>query len=245
MSRQKPSAQRKKKKKKMSENFEQFEKKLNINFNDKNLLQQAFCHRSYLNENPSFKLQHNERLEFLGDAVLELVVTEYLFNNYKNPEGELTNWRAALVNAQSLSETASSLGFGDYLLLSRGEAKDTGKARQYILADTFEAFLGALYLDQGLEVSRRFIESNVITKLQKILEEGSHKDAKSRFQEEAQERVKITPTYRVLKSSGPDHVKHFVIGVFLGEELIAEGEGTSKQEGEEDSAKHALEVKGW
>jgi len=177
--------------------------------------------------------------------VLELVVTEYLFGNYENPEGELTNWRAALVNAQSLSETASELGFDDYLLLSRGEAKDTGKARQYILADTFEAFLGALYLDQGLEESRKFIEKNVVTKLKKILEEGSHKDSKSKFQEESQERVKVTPTYRVMKESGPDHVKHFVIGVFLGEELIAEGEGSSKQEGEEDAAKHALKEKGW
>lgn len=229
----------------MSENFEQFEKKLNISFKNKDLLQQSFCHRSYLNENPGFKLRHNERLEFLGDAVLELVVTEYLFANYKNPEGELTNWRAALVNAQSLSETASELGFDNYLLLSKGEAKDTGKARQYILADTFEAFLGALYLDQGLEVSRKFIEKNVVTKLQRILEEGSHKDSKSKFQEEAQERVKVTPTYRVMKESGPDHVKHFVIGVFLGEELIAEGDGSSKQEGEEDAAKHALEAKGW
>lgn len=225
--------------------FAKLEKELNIEFRDKSMLQQAFCHRSYLNENPEFKLKHNERLEFLGDAVLELVVTEYLFANYENPEGELTNWRAALVNAQSLSETASELGFDDYLLLSRGEAKDTGKARQYILADTFEAFLGALYLDQGLEVSRKFLEKNVVIKLKKILEEGSHKDAKSKFQEEAQEREKVTPTYRVMKESGPDHVKHFVIGVFLGEDLIAEGEGSSKQEGEEDAAKHALKAKGW
>lgn len=226
-------------------NFTKLEKELNIEFHDKGLLQQAFCHRSYLNENPSFKLRHNERLEFLGDAVLELIVTEYLFGNYKNPEGELTNWRAALVNAQSLSETASELGLDDYLLLSRGEAKDTGKARQYILADTFEAFLGALYLDQGLEASRKFVENNVIAKLQKILEEGSHKDAKSMFQEEAQERVKVTPTYRVLKASGPDHVKHFVVGVFLGEKLVAEGDGSSKQEGEEEAARRALEVKNW
>lgn len=229
----------------MNENFEQLEKKLNVSFIDKDLLQQAFCHRSYLNENSDFKLNHNERLEFLGDAVLELIVTEYLFSNYENPEGELTNWRAALVNAQSLSETASELGFDDYLLLSRGEAKDTGKARQYILADTLEAFLGALYLDQGLEESRKFIESNIIIKLKKILEDGSHKDSKSKFQEEAQERVKITPTYRVLKESGPDHFKEFVIGVFLGEELIDEGKGTSKQEGEEAAACNALKTKGW
>lgn len=229
----------------MSDNFEQLEKKLKVSFNDKNLLKQAFCHRSYLNENPKFELQHNERLEFLGDAVLELVVTEYLFNNYKNPEGEMTNWRAALVNTQSLSETSAKLGFGDCLLLSRGESKDTGKARQYILADTFEAFLGALYLDQGIEKAREFIEENIVSKLTKILEEGSHRDAKSTFQEEAQERVKITPTYRVIKDWGPDHEKHFIVGVFLNKELIAEGEGSSKQEAEDVAARNALEVKNW
>jgi len=229
----------------MSGNLEQFEKKLKVNFNDKNLLKQAFCHRSYLNENPEFELKHNERLEFLGDAILELVVTEYLFNNYKNQEGEMTNWRAALVNTQSLSETSSLLGFDDHLLLSRGESKDTGKARQYILADTFEAFLGALYLDQGLEKSREFIERTIVSKLTKILEEGSHIDAKSAFQEQAQEREKITPTYKVMKDWGPDHEKNFIVGVFLNKDLIAEGEGSSKQEAEEVAAKNALEVKNW
>jgi len=229
----------------MDENFKQFEKKLKVNFNNKDLLKQAFCHRSYLNENPKFELKHNERLEFLGDAVLELVVTEYLFNNYKSQEGEMTNWRAALVNTQSLSETSSFLGFDDYLLLSRGEAKDTGKARQYILADTFEAFLGALYLDQGLEKSREFIERNIVSKLAKILREGSHIDAKSSFQEQAQEKEKITPTYRVMKDWGPDHEKNFIVGVFLNKELIAEGEGLSKQEAEESAARNALEVKNW
>ncbi len=225
--------------------FSKLEKALNITFKSKDLLTQAFCHRSYLNENPKFHLDHNERLEFLGDAVLELVVTEYLFKNYRNPEGELTNWRAALVNSQSLSQMAGELDFDDFLLLSRGEAKDTGKARQYILANTFEAFVGALYLDQGLEVSRSFIEENLIKKLPKILKEGLYKDAKSSFQEEAQERVRITPTYKVLKEWGPDHAKHFVIGVFLDKELAAEGEGSSKQEAEEDAAQKALEAKDW
>lgn len=225
--------------------FAKLEQKLNIEFKNKDLLKQAFCHRSYLNENPSFLLEHNERLEFLGDAVLELVITEYLYRKYRQPEGELTNWRAALVNYQSLARMADKLGFEDYLLLSRGEAKDTGKARQYILANALEAFLGALYLDQGLEKSRDFIERNLVKELPRILKEGLHKDSKSLFQEQAQERVKITPTYQVLKEWGPDHAKSFVIGVFLEEELVAEGEGSSKQEAEEVAAKKALTVKGW
>ncbi len=225
--------------------FEKLEKKLRVEFKNKDLLKQAFCHRSYLNENPDFYLQNNERLEFLGDAVLEVVVTEYLYRNYQNSEGELTNWRAALVNAQSLAELSTELGFDDYLLLSRGEAKDTGKARQYILADALEAFLGSLYLDQGLEVARIFIEKNLLKKLPKILAEGAYKDAKSKFQERAQEISKVTPTYKVTQDWGPDHAKHFVVGVFLAKDLVAEGEGSSKQEAEEAAAKNALQVKGW
>ncbi|RLC40220.1 MAG: ribonuclease III [Candidatus Nealsonbacteria bacterium] len=225
--------------------FSQLEKKLNLSFKNKDLLVQAFCHRSYLNEHPDFYLDHNERLEFLGDAVLELIVTEHLYRNYKVPEGELTNWRAALVNAQNLARIAKNLGFEDYLLLSKGEAQDTGKARQYILANTFEAFLGSLYLDQGLEKAREFVKTHLLPDLPRIIKEGLYKDAKSRFQEEAQERVKITPTYRVLKEWGPDHAKHFVMGVFLGEELVAQGEGSSKQEAEEEAAQNALKVKNW
>ena len=229
---------------KMSD-FKKLEKQLGVKFENKDLLQQAFCHRSYLNENPDFYLDNNERLEFLGDAVLELVVTEFLYHNYHNPEGELTNWRAALVNAQSLAELAADLELGDYLLLSRGEAKDTGKARQYILADAFEAFLGALYLDQGLEKARVFIEKHLLKKLPKILAQGLYKDAKSSFQERAQEIAKITPTYRVLQDWGPDHNKHFVVGVFLDKDLVAEGEGSSKQEAEEQAAKNGLIAKRW
>lgn len=225
--------------------FSPLEKKLGIKFKNKDLLWQAFVHRSYLNENPKFYLSHNERLEFLGDAVLELIVTEYLYKNYKNPEGELTNWRAALVNSQSLSKIARDLGFGDYLMLSRGEAKDTGKARQYILANTIEAFLGALYLDQDLGKVREFVKTHLIKELPKILKEGLWQDAKSRFQEEAQEKARITPNYKVLKEWGPDHAKHFVVGVFLGDRLIAEGEGSSKQEAEEKSAREALKIKNW
>jgi ribonuclease III len=227
--------------------FSLLEKKLNLSFKNKDLLIQAFCHRSYLNENPDFKLPHNERLEFLGDAVLELVVTEYLYQNYpKKSEGELTSWRSALVNAKMLSKIAKSLGFEDFLLLSQGEAKETGKAREYILANTFEAFVGSLYFDQGYEKAKSFIEKNLILpKLPIVLEKKLYKDAKSRFQEEAQERTAITPSYKVLAEWGPDHDKRFRVGVFLEEEKIAEGEGTSKQEAEERAAKQALEVKGW
>ena len=207
---------------------------------------QAFTHRSYLNENPDFYLSHNERLEFLGDAVLELVVTEYLYQKYpKKSEGELTNWRAALVNAKMLSSLAQELDFNDFLLLSRGEEKEMGKARQYILANAFEAFIGAIYLDQGYKICQEFIKKYLLKKLPEIIEKGLFKDVKSRFQEEAQERVKITPTYKVLDEWGPDHAKHFIVGVFLGNELVAKGEGSSKQEAEEEAAREALETKGW
>ena len=226
--------------------FAPLEKKLNLKFKNKDLLIQAFCHRSYLNENPDFYLAHNERLEFLGDAVLEIVVTKYLYQKYpKKSEGDLTNWRAALVNAKMLSEIAKDLDFNDFLLLSRGETKELGKARQYILANTFEALIGAVYLDQRYQACEDFIKKYLIIKLPEIIEKGLFKDAKSRFQEEAQERVGITPTYKVLKEWGPDHAKHFVIGVFLNEELVAEGEGSSKQEAELEAAKNALEVKNW
>jgi len=228
------------------QDFSILEKKLNIKFKNKDFLIQAFVHRSYLNENPDFYLPHNERLEFLGDAVLELVVTEYLYQNYpKKSEGELTNWRAALVNSKELAKVSKNLEFNDFLLLSKGEAKETGKARQYILANTFEAFIGAVYLDQGYQACKNFIEEYLIKELPEIIEKGLYKDAKSRFQEEAQERLRITPTYKILEEWGPDHAKHFISGVFLGKQLIAKGEGSSKQESEEEAAKNALEVKGW
>jgi ribonuclease-3 len=227
--------------------FSILEKKLDLNFENKDLLIQAFCHRSYLNEHPDFYLPHNERLEFLGDAVLELVVTEYLYKKYpEKSEGELTNWRAALVNAKILGDLARELGFNDFLLLSKGEAKEEGKARQYILANTFEALIGAIYLDMGYKRCQEFVEKKLIErKLPEIIEKGLFKDAKSRFQEEAQERVGITPSYKVLDEWGPDHAKHFLVGVFLKEELVAKGEGSSKQEAEEEAAKNALKIKGW
>lgn len=226
--------------------FSIFEKKLNLKFKNKDLLVQAFVHRSYLNENPDFYLFHNERLEFLGDAVLELVVTEELYKKYpKEPEGRLTNWRASLVNMSILFKTAEDLNFNDYLLLSRGEAKDIGKARKYILADTFEAFIGSLYLDSGYQVCKKFIKKHLISKLPEIISKGLFKDAKSCFQEEAQERLGITPHYKVLEEWGPDHARHFVLGVFLGKELIAKGEGSSKQESEVTAAEEALKIKNW
>lgn len=226
--------------------FSKLEKKLNIEFKNKDLLTQAFVHRSYLNENPDFKVFHNERLEFLGDAVLEHIVTENLFKNYpKKSEGEMTSWRAALVNSKMLLRIAKNLGFNDFLLLSQGEFKEEGKARQYILANTFEAFVGSLYLDQGLDSCRRFIEKNLLKELPKIIKERLYKDAKSHFQEEAQERMGITPNYEVQREWGPDHAKHFVVGVFIGKDLAAEGEGFSKQEAEEEAAKQALKIKNW
>ncbi|MFA6190020.1 MAG: ribonuclease III [Candidatus Staskawiczbacteria bacterium] len=226
--------------------FEILEKKLGVKFNDKNLLKHAFTHRSYLNENPDLKLEHNERLEFLGDAVMELIVTEHLYKEFpEKAEGDLTNWRAALVNAKMLTSVAKELEFNDFLLLSKGESKEMGKARDYILANTFEAFLGAYYLDSGFKPCDEFIRKNLLKNLAEIIRDGSYKDAKSKFQEEAQERVSITPNYKVIKESGPDHEKSFVVGVYLEEELVAEGMGSSKREAESAAAELALEVKKW
>lgn len=226
--------------------FSKLEENLGLKFKNKDLLIQAFVHRSYLNENPDFYLPNNERLEFLGDAVLELAITAELYRQYpKKAEGELTNWRASLVNAKILSKIAKDLGLNEFLLLSKGEQKEDGKARQYILANAIEAFIGAIYLDQGYEVAEEFINKNITVRLSEIIEKGLFKDTKSRFQEEAQERSGITPNYRVLEEWGPDHAKHFVVGVFLKDELAAKGEGSSKQEAEARAAKNALEAKNW
>ena len=226
--------------------FENLEEKLGINFKNPERLVQAFVHRSYLNENREFPLPHNERLEFLGDAVLELVVTDFLFREYKNPEGELTNWRAALVNAKMLASVAHEIGFEEYLFLSHGEAKDAGtKARDYILANTMESLIGAIYIDQKYEMAQQFIARWILPKLPHILEQGLYMDAKSRFQESSQEHVGFTPNYRVLEEKGPDHEKFFKVGVYLDKELIASGEGTSKQEAQTEAAENALKVKKW
>lgn len=219
---------------------------LNVKFSNHDLLKQALVHRSYLNENPSFALPHNERLEFLGDAVLELIVTEYLYLNYPNPEGELTNWRAALVNAHILADIAQELNLGDYLYLSRGEAKDAnGKARQYILANALEAVIGAIYLDQGTEVAKGFITQNILSRLAAVLADQTYLDPKSKFQEIAQEKAGVTPHYLVLDEAGPDHAKIFRVGLYLGEEMVAEGEGSSKQEAQVDAAEKGLNIKKW
>jgi ribonuclease-3 len=227
-------------------NFGKLEKNLGITFKDKNFLIQAFVHRSYLNEHHDFPLGHNERLEFLGDAVLELVVTEFLFEEYGNPEGELTNWRAALVNAKTLAGIAYEIGMEPFLFLSHGEAKDVGtKARDYIMANTIEAFIGSVYLDQGYTIAKQFITRWVLLKLPHILEHGLYLDAKSRFQESAQELLGITPTYKVLHEEGPDHNKIFRVGVYLEKDLVATGEGSSKQEAQTDAAEQAIKLKGW
>jgi len=226
--------------------FEKLEKNIKIKFKNKNLLKQAFVHRSYLNENPGSKMEQNERLEFLGDAVMELVVTNYLFRHYpKNPEGDLTTWRAALVNSKMLSEISTRLGFNEYLMLSKGEGQDTGRARQFILANTFEAVIGAIYLDRGLDKAEEFICNNLICELKRVLEEKLYLDPKSHFQEEAQGKMGITPSYELIEQEGPDHCKKFVVGVYLGGDLIAKGEGPSKQTAQEDAARKALHKKGW
>ncbi|MBI2024433.1 ribonuclease III [Candidatus Giovannonibacteria bacterium] len=226
--------------------FSKLEEQIEVEFKNKNFLVEAFTHRSYLNENPEWKGNHNERLEFLGDAVLELVVTEHLFAHFtQKAEGELTSLRAALVNANMLSEIAQNLGLNDYLLLSRGEAKDLGRARQYILANTFEALVGAIYLDGGYVKAEEFIKKNVLNKVNEVISKKLFRDPKSLFQERAQEIAGITPTYEVIKEWGPDHNKHFVVGVYLKNELVAEGEGPSKQEAQINAAEEGLRLKGW
>lgn len=226
--------------------FPTLEEKMGIKFKNKEYLVQAFVHRSYLNEHHDFPFSQNERLEFLGDAVVELVVTEFLFKEYGNPEGELTNWRAALVNAKMLSSIAYEIGMEPYLFLSHGEAKDAAtKARDYIMANVFEAAVGAIYLDQGYEICNQFITRWVLTKLPYVLENGLYMDAKSRFQESAQEVEGTTPTYRVLSEEGPDHAKNFKVGVYIGNNLVATGEGMSKQEAQTEAAEAGLKIKQW
>ena len=227
-------------------NFEKFEKMAGGTFQNKNLLKQAFTHRSYINENRGLMLEHNERLEFLGDAVLELIITDYLYNHLKDSsEGELTSLRSALVNADTCSRVAQTLGVNDFLLLSKGEAKDTGRARQYILANTLEAIIGAIYIDQGYDVAKKFIITHIASLTEEILKGGTWIDAKSLFQENAQERIGLTPIYKTVRESGPDHDKHFVVSVSVGDKLYGEGKGKSKQDAEQEAARAALESKGW
>ena len=226
--------------------FKKLETNLGLDFKNQDFLKSAVVHRSYLNEHKSFPLDHNERLEFLGDAVLELVTTEYLYRNYPNPEGELTNWRASLVNAKMLAEIASSLEIEEFLKMSKGERQDANpKARNYILANALEAIIGAIYLDQGMATAKKFITGKILVKLPYILENETYRDPKSKFQEKSQELFSITPTYKVMEESGPDHNKYFRVGIYLEDELVTEGQGTSKQEAQVDAAEKAIEAKGW
>lgn len=226
--------------------LQEFTKNNNLEFKNQKLLEQAFIHRSFINENPRSGLEHNERLEFLGDAVLELVVTEFLYTKYPHHnEGDLTSYRSALVNAVTLGGVADTLLFNDLLRLSKGEAKDVSRARSSILADAYEAFVGAVYLDQGYDAVKIFITKTLLVKTDEIIKKGLYKDAKSFVQEKSQEVHSVTPSYRVLHEEGPDHDKIFRVGIYFGDDLIAEGEGKSKQEAETSSARAAIEKKGW
>lgn len=224
----------------------QLEKIIGFKFDNQDLLVQAVVHRSYLNEHPDFKLDHNERLEFLGDAVLELAVTEYLYDNYPNPEGELTNWRASLVNGDSLAEVGKNLGIEEFILMSRGESRDkNSKARMYILANAMEAIIGAIYLEHGFSSAKKFILKNIVVKLEDIIKKKLYIDPKSNFQEKSQEKEGVTPSYKMISSQGPDHAKVFKVGVYLDKELVATGEGSSKQEAQIQAAQNALIKKKW
>jgi ribonuclease III len=226
--------------------FEPFEKKIKYAFSNKQLLAQAFTHRSYLNEHKGFPLPHNERLEFLGDAVLELVVTEYLYAEYSTKtEGELTSIRAALVNTVSLSKAASEIGLDSYLLLSRGEAKDKGRARGVIWANAFEALVGALYLDGGYDLAKKFLTQHLLSKTEVIVAESLWQDPKSVLQEKSQEHESVTPVYKTIKEVGPDHAKTFTVGVYFADKLVGRGSGPSKQEAETAAAKSALVSRKW
>jgi ribonuclease-3 len=225
---------------------EEFAKLIEVDFKNIKTLENAFIHRSFINESQKSGLEHNERLEFLGDAVLELVVTDFLFDKFKNKqEGELTAHRAALVNAVTLSEVATSLGINEYLMLSKGEAKDVGRARQNILADAYEAIIGAIYLEHGYDTAQRFIKKFLLSKTDEVVSRGLLKDAKSKVQEKSQEIFGVTPKYKVQKETGPDHDKKFIVGIFFASEKIAEGEGKSKQEAEQVAAQNALVNKNW
>ncbi len=229
----------------MREITQNFIKKLGINFKNINLLKTALTHRSYLNEHRGKNLEHNERLEFLGDAVLELATTRYLYSHFDKPEGELTNLRAALVKGESLAKISEELNINNFLFLSRGEKKTNGRSHNYILADALEAIIGAIYLDQGFSATEKFITKHIIKELPAIIDNQLYRDSKSLFQEKAQEKMGVTPNYKLIAESGPDHNKHFKVGAYLGSSLVAEGKGESKQEAQQDAATKSLEAKKW
>lgn len=227
-------------------NFSKLEKLIGIKFKDKNILNQAFIHRSYINEHRNEGIESNERMEFLGDAVLELVSTEHLYKNHPNyDEGEMTNYRSALVKGKHLADIARELALGDYLYLSHGEENSEGNRKNHILANTLEAFIGAIYLDKGFKKAGEFVQKFILVRLDEIIEKNLHIDPKSQFQEMIQEKVGVTPTYEILSESGPDHAKNFETGVYINGELVAKGNGSSKQKAEEDAAKQALTKKKW
>ena len=230
-----------------SNDLNKLQKRLDLKFTDESLLKQALVHRSYLNEHPDFKMGHNERLEFLGDAVLEIVVTEFLYLNFtETPEGDLTNWRASLVNAKMLYEIARELNIEECLYLSKGESRDKNKkSRQFILANAVEAIIGAIYLSLGLPAAKKFILKNVVSKLDDILRNQSYLDPKSHFQEKAQEVRGITPHYQILDEEGPDHAKVFTVGLYLDQELITTGHGSSKQEAQVDADAKGVKKMAW
>jgi ribonuclease-3 len=224
----------------------EFEQHIGITFKNKSLLEQAFIHRSYINENPRSGLSHNERLEFLGDAVLELVTTEFLYEKFPDHnEGDLTAYRSALVNAITLGEVSEGLHINEMMKFSKGEAKDVSRARSSILADAYEALVGAMYLDQGYSSVREFIARTVLLKTDDVIRKGLYKDAKSFVQEKSQELLNITPSYKVISEEGPDHDKLFTIAICFGAEEVAHGVGKSKQEAETQAARAGLVKKGW
>ena len=225
--------------------YKKLEELTGLSFPDQHVLRSAFVHRSYLNEHKDSKLESNERLEFLGDAVLELVVTEYLYKHYPNSEGELTNWRSALVKGEMLAKVARELKLGDYLFLSYGEEKSGGREKDYLLANTFEALIGVIYLELGYVESQKFVHKFLLVHLTDILDKGSHIDAKSKLQERAQDKVGITPNYQLQNEEGPDHDKIFTMAAFIGERMVGKGKGGSKQVAEQKAAEDALKRLKW
>ena len=225
--------------------YKKLEEQIGIKFKDYELLRNAFVHRSYLNEHRDSKYESNERLAFLGDAVLELVVTEFLYQNYPNPEGELTNWRSALVKGEMLAKIATELNLGEYLFLSHGEEKSGGREKDYLLANTFEAVVGVIYLELGYEMAKAFIEKFLLVHLEDILVKGEHIDAKSRLQELAQEKIGTTPNYELQHEEGPDHDKVFTMAAYIGTRMVGKGKGSSKQLAEQKAAEDALKRLKW
>lgn len=222
--------------------IEALNNKLNLNLHNEDLFLTAFTHRSYLNEHPSYKLPSNERLEFLGDAVLQFLSSKYLYSKFQSlPEGDLTNLRASVVKTESLAYESRRLEFGTHLLLSKGEEGTGGRDREYILANTFESFLGALFMEKGILDCEKFLEENLFYKVEDTVQKDSYKDPKTRFQEKVQEQKKTTPVYKIIESWGSEHEKNFKVGVYVDGDLFAEGLGSSKQKAEQDAANKGLD----